>query len=270
MPGSSVPALDHVFLVILENHGFDEVVGVPEAPYLASLVAAGGLATNYSSVAHPSLPNYLALLAGSSFGVDSDCTDCFQSGANLATDRISPSGRTWRGYMESMPSAAFVGDAYPYMQKHDPFVYFDAIRNDPDSFANVVPYSQLTVDLRSSETTPNFAWITPNMLHDMHDGTVAAADAWLAAEIPAILGSPAFRERRSLLVVTWDEDDNAPGNRVATILVGADVAPGSRSATAYNHYSLLRTIEDAWSLEPLTANDTAATAMADLFTTSRP
>lgn len=265
MPGSSVPALDHVFLVIMENHGFDEVVGVPEAPYLASLVAAGGIATNYVSVAHPSLPNYLALLGGSTFGVATDCTDCFQSGANLATDRISPSGLTWRAYMESMPAAAFVGDAYPYMQKHDPFVYFDAIRNDPASFANVVPYSQLAADLRSTETTPNFAWITPNMLHDMHDGTVAAADAWLAAEVPAILGSPAFLERRSLLVVTWDEDDNAPGNRVATILVGADVAPGSSSATEYDHYSLLRTIEDAWSLEPLTANDTAAVAMADLF-----
>jgi phosphatidylinositol-3-phosphatase len=260
-----VPAFDHIFVVIMENHGYNEIIGSPDAPYLNQLAGQYGVATNYFSVAHPSLPNYLALTGGDTFGITTDCTDCFQQAPNLVVDRIAASGRTWRAYMESMPSPAYVGDAYPYMQKHDPFVYYDDLRTDPAQFANVVPASQLATDLGSVQTTPAFGWITPNMLDDMHDGTVAQGDTWLAHQIPALLAAPAWTEQNSLLFITWDEDDNAPGNQVATLVIANQVPASFRSAVTYNHYSLLRTIEVAWGLAPLTANDAQATVMSDFF-----
>jgi hypothetical protein len=260
-----VPAFDHIFIVIMENHGFDEIIGSPDAPFVNHLAAGHGLAANYVSVAHPSLPNYLALTAGDTFGVTTDCTDCFQEAPNLAVDRVAKSGRSWRAYMESMPSAGYIGDAYPYMQKHDPFVYYNDLRTDPAQLANVVPYSQLAADLASTQTTPAFGWITPNMLHDMHDGTVAQGDAWLSSEIPVILAAPAWTQQRSLLVITWDENDNAPGNRVATLVIADGVPAGFQSSASYNHYSLLRTVEAAWGLSPLTVNDARAAVMGDFF-----
>ena len=264
-PTPAIPAFDHIFVVIMENHGYDEIIGSADAPYLNQLATQCGVAANYTSVAHPSLPNYLALTGGDTYGVTTDCTDCFQSAPNLAVDRIAASGRTWRAYMESMPSPGFVGDSYPYMQKHDPFIYYDNIRTDPAQLANVVPYSQLATDLATAATTPAFGWITPNMLDDMHDGTVAQGDTWLSTAVPALLASPAWTEQNSLLVITWDEDDNAPGNQVATFVIASGVPAGFTSAVAYNHYSLLRTIEAAWGLEPLTANDGQAAVMSDFF-----
>ena len=127
------------------------------------------------------------------------------------------------------------------------------------------PYSQLAADLAEAQTTPAFGWITPNMLHDMHDGTVAEGDTWLSGEIPKLLAAPAWTEQRSLLVITWDEDDNAPGNRVATLVIADGVPAGFRSSAAYSHYSLLRTVEVAWGLDPLTANDAQAAVMGDFF-----
>src|SRR5215469_8928065 len=100
----------------MENHGFEEIIGSSDAPFINMLAATSGLAANYTSVSHPSLPNYLALTAGDTFGITTDCTDCFQAAPNLVADRITASGRSWRGYMESMPSPGFVGNAYPYMQ----------------------------------------------------------------------------------------------------------------------------------------------------------
>lgn len=264
-PPPQVPPFDHIFIVIMENHGYDEIIGSPDAPFINQLAARYGMATNYVSVAHPSLPNYLALTSGDTFGITTDCTDCFQQAPNLVVDRIAPSGRTWRAYMESMPAPGHLGDAYPYMQKHDPFVYYDDLRTDPAQLANVVPFSQLAADLATAATTPAFGWITPNMLNDMHDGTVAQGDAWLAGQIPVLLASPAWTQQRSLLVITWDEDDNAPGNRVATLVIATGMPAGFRSAVPYNHYSLLRTIELSWDLTPLTVNDARATVMSDFF-----
>jgi hypothetical protein len=261
----AVPNFDHIFVIIMENHAEGQIIGSADAPFINGLAASYGLAANYTSVAHPSLPNYLALTGGDTFGVTTDCTDCFQNVPNLVADRITPAGKTWRAYMESMPSPGYVGDAYPYVQKHDPFVYYDDIRTNPAQFANVVPYTQLATDLASAQTTPAFGWITPNLLDDMHDGTVAEGDTWLSAAVPAILASPAFTTQNSLLFITWDENDYAPGNQVTTLVIAQGVPKGFTSQVAYNHYSLLRTIESAWNLAPLTANDAAATPMSDFF-----
>ena len=249
----------------MENHSASQIIGSADAPFINELAASYGLAANYTAISHPSLPNYLALTGGSTFGLSIDCTDCFQKAPNIAVDRVAASGRAWRAYMESMPSPAFVGDAYPYMQKHDPFVYYDNIRTDPAQFANVVPYTQLARDLSALGSTPSYGWITPNMTYDMHDGTVAQGDAWLSSAVPAVLSCEAFTQRRSLLLITWDENDDSAGNEVATLVIAQGVPAGFKSQIPYNHYSLLRTIETAWGLAPLTANDAAATVMSDFF-----
>ena len=149
-------AYDHIFVIVMENHSASQIIGSAAAPFINELAASYGLAANYTAVSHPSLPNYLALTGGSTFGLSTDCTGCFQNAPNIAVDRVAASGRAWRAYMESMPSPAFVGDAYPYMQKHDPFVYYDNIRTDPAQFANVVPYTQLAKDLSALDSTPSY------------------------------------------------------------------------------------------------------------------
>src|SRR5439155_19586724 len=262
---TSVPAMDHVFVIVMENHSYGEIVGSSAAPYINSLISAGGVATNYYGVAHPSLPNYLALAAGSTFGVTTDCTTCWQAAGNLA-DSLEAAGRSWKAYDESMPSGCYIGDSYPYAQKHDPFLYFNDIRtNAARCESHVVPYSQLGADLRSTSTTPSFGFITPNMCSDMHDCTVGAGDAWLQQQLPSLLNSPAFTTQHSLLAITWDEDDSSASNQVPLIMLGSSVTAGHRSSVGYNHYSLLHTIETALGASTLTANDSGVAPMADFF-----
>ena len=263
-----VPAFDHIFVIVMENRSLAQVIGNPDrAPYLNQLASQYGLATNYAAVAHPSLPNYLALTGGDTFGITTDCNDCTVSAPNLVVDRIVPSGRTWKAYMEGMPSPCFIGDRHRYVQKHDPFVYYDNISSGSQC-DNVVPMDALAADLASPDTTPNYVWITPDACDDMHDCSTNMGDAWLQATVPLILSSPAFTAQNSLLVITWDEDDGTLANQVPTLVVSSQVEPGYRSTLAYTHYSLLRTIEDAWSLAPLGPNDAAASPLSDFFSPS--
>ena len=111
---SSTPSFDHIVVVVEENHSLTGIIGNSQAPYINLLANDGASLTNYHAVTHPSEPNYFALYAGSTFGITSDCTTCFVSAPNIAADRVEPSGRTWKGYMESMPSPCFAGDSYPY------------------------------------------------------------------------------------------------------------------------------------------------------------
>src|SRR5438128_7404117 len=190
-PGGTLPNFPHVFVIVMENEESSAIVSNGAAPYVNGLLSAHGLAARYYAVSHPSLPNYLALTAGSTFGISSDCTGCFVNATNLA-DQVESGGRSWKAYMESMPSSCYVGDAYPYMQKHDPFIYYNDIRtNATRCAAYVVPFTQLRADLTNG-TVPNFAWITPNMCNDMHDCSIATVDAWHANVVPQILGYMAF------------------------------------------------------------------------------
>jgi hypothetical protein len=259
------PAFDHIFVVVEENKSYSEIIGSPQAPYINGLVGQNGVATQYSAVAHPSLPNYLALTGGSTFGITTDCSlsSCPVNAFNIA-DRIEGAGRTWKAYMEAMPAPCGTSDSSTYATRHNPFIYYNDIRNDPTRCANhVVPYSSLAADLASTSTTPSYAWITPDVCNDMHDCGVSVGDTWLKNNLPAILSSPAWTTQRSLLLLTWDEGTTP--NDVATLMIGPSVVPGYQSPTAYSHYSLLNTVESAWGLSPLTSNDGNATPMTDFF-----
>jgi hypothetical protein len=254
-----VPTFSHIFVIVMENHEYGSVIGSAEAPYINSLAATYGLATNYFGASHPSLPNYFALTGGSTFGVASDCTTCYVSATNIA-DQVETSGRSWKAYMEDMPAPCYLGTSSGnYAMKHDPFVYYTDIRNNAARCAaHVVPFTQFGVDMSSGQV-PNFVWITPNMCNDTHDCPVSTGDAWLQRVVPTITGSAAFRSS-GVLFITWDEGStnagccgDAWGGHVATLVISPRSIGGFRSKIAENHYSLLRTIEDGFSLAHLGA-----------------
>ena len=272
---AGTPRFDHIIVIMMENHGLSEIIGNPDAPFMNGLTTANPVAANYFAVTHPSLPNYMAPTGGDTF-FTRNCSiadgGCTTPALNIA-DRIEASGRTWAAYMEDMPSPCFVGDNYPvvgsppaYREKHNPFIHFDDIRNDAARCNRIVPYTQLTADLPA---LPNFVWITPNMCNDMHDvcspdlSEVKLGDNWLSTEVPRIQNSPSCAAPQTcLIVITFDE--GGTDDHLFTVFV----KPGPRppdSNVMYDHYSLLRTIEDSWGLATLTANDAAATPMADMF-----
>src|SRR5437868_5446844 len=166
-PSVRVPDFTHVVLVVFENHEATSIAGNPDAPTFNFLARRYAILTNYTAVAHPSLPNYLALVSGSTHGITSDCTGCVASGKSLA-DTIEASGRTWKTYAEGLPSPGYLGAfSRRYAKKHDPFAYFPDVAGDPQRRARIVPLSQLTVDLRAA-MLPSFSLVVPDLCHSMH------------------------------------------------------------------------------------------------------
>ncbi len=267
----SVPtgSIQHVFIVMMENHGYSQVWNTSLTPYITSLGNQFARATNYHAMIHPSLPNYLQLVAGDNYTVTTDCnpSDTCHVAANSIADSLEAKGLSWKAYMESMPAPCTMTVSGDYFPKHNPFLYFDNIRNNPvRCVAHDVPYSTLATDLLSPGTTPNFALISPNICNDMHDCSVDTGDTWLKNNIPAILNSSACTTQSCLVVVTWDEDDQAEGNHVLTIFAGpAAQVGGIASSKAYSHYSLLHTVEQIFGLPTLTINDAQAATMGDML-----
>jgi len=260
----SPPPINHIVIITMENKSYDDIVGNANVPYINSLIHRFGFADNYFAVTHPSLPNYLALIGGSTFGVRSDCIDCFINSPNLI-DQLEKAHKTWKAYMESMPSSCFIGNSGDYAQKHDPFIYFDDIRNNQKRCSNIVPYSEIATDLKATKTTPDFMWISPNLCNDMHNCSTQVGDTWLSTQIPKILTSPAFTKQQSLLVITWDEGENLSTNQVPAIFVGNTVKSGFTSHTLYSHYSMLHTIEAIWNLPFLNTNVSQSNSITDIF-----
>lgn len=266
----AVPAFKHIFVIVLENKESTRIVGSKAAPFLNALAQQYGRAANFHGTRHPSLPNYLALTGGDTFDITSDCTNCFVDKTNIV-DQLEASGKTWKAYMESMPKPCFVGSAAPYAQKHNPFIYYDNVRNDPARCNKIVPFGQFADDLNSN-TLPNFVWITPNMCNDMHDCSVETGDKWLKTWVSQILASPAWQDDGALFI-TFDEGSsgapcckNATGGKIDTLVISPLGRPGFTSNVPYDHYSLLRTIEEAWGMPPLRKADCdCSPAMVDFF-----
>jgi hypothetical protein len=267
-PSGPVPRLGRVFLIVLENREFTQVIGNPSAPDINRWTSEGALLTGYFGVAHPSLPNYLALTAGDTFGVHTDCEGCTQSATNLA-DQIEASGRTWRAYIDGMPSACFTRDVGTYAVRHNPFVYFDDVRLDPARCQDkVVPFTQLAADLREG-ALPDFVWITPDLCHSGHDCAMPRVDRWLREVVGSIRSSNSY-QANSLLVLTWDEGTSSAGccgkpggGRVVTLLLSPLVVPGSTDDTPLTHYSLVATIETGWGLPRLAKAADPSTALIE-------
>lgn len=249
-PGADRPAQPpRIAIVVLENHGYGEVVGSPEMPFFNGLAKRGALATRYRAITHPSLPNYLAMVGGSTFGIERTCTECTARGSNLAL-QLSRAGISWRAYFEDMPEACFAGaESGRYAKRHNPFMYFPSISTHLERCANVVPAPRLDADLRRG-SLPAFAWIGPDVCHDAHDCSLAVADRWLSRLVPRVT---AKLGRNGFLAVVFDEDagGSRDGGHVPAVLVGPRVVPGKRLTAALDHYSLLATVEDAFGLPRL-------------------
>ena len=258
---AQVPPVDRVFIIAMENAEYGDVVGNPSAPYLNSLLTQYGVAANYTAVAHPSLPNYVAVTSGDTF-ITVDCDSCAADVPNIA-DSIEASGRTWTAYMEGMSAnCSAVGEGL-YAPRHNPFIHYSDIVTNPARYANVVPFSQFASDLNAG-TLSNYIWITPDLCNDMHDCGIASADAWLQSVVPSIVQSPAFAN--AVLFIWWDEGTTTigGGGQVPLIAVSSRTPSGLLSQIPANHYSLLRTIEDLWGLPPLGQSATAR-SMTEFF-----
>ncbi len=250
--GAGRPA--HVAVIVMENEEYGDVIGSPSTPYINGLANRYALAQGMYAVAHPSLPNYLALTGGSTFGITSDCTDCAVSTTGLP-DQLERAGLAWKAYMEDLPRACFKGaSAGAYAKKHDPFLYYRQLAGNPARCASVVGLAQLSTD-ETTHRLPAFVWITPNLCHDMHDCDPATGDRFLARLVPALLRALG---PRGLLFITWDEGSSdsgccrlASGGHVATILAGGAARRGARLRTPVDHYSVLQTIEDLLALPRL-------------------
>lgn len=249
----AVPTLDHVVVVVLENHSYGEIVGSPDAPFIDSLAKGGAMFTRAFAETHPSEPNYLALFSGATQGVtDDSCPHTFAA-ANLARTLLD-AGRTFRGYSEGLPSPGYVGcGSGAYARKHNPWVNFSNV----PAAANQ-PFTAFPSDYA---TLPAVSFVIPDLDHDMHDGTVAQADRWLSDHLGTYV--PWASSHRSILVLTWDEDDSSADNRIPTIIAGAAVRPGNYDQRI-DHYRLLRTLADAYHVAAPGAASTA-TPITDIW-----
>jgi phosphatidylinositol-3-phosphatase len=248
---SGIPDFDHVYVIVMENREYGQIVGNSTAPYLNSLIAKYGLATGFYGVSHPSQPNYIALTSGGLQGTNSDGT--YNLSVPNLFDQVEASGRTWRVYEQNYPGACFTGgersggvdgpgSAGEYARKHNPAISYTSISSDPARCARITGLAGF------DPAAADFEFIAPNQTNDMHSSSTSSGDAFLASFVPAIVGSPAFAN--SVLFITWDEGtSNARGGgHIATIVVSPGMTPGYRFEATVNHYSILRTIELAWGL----------------------
>ena len=244
----------------MENKGYDEIVGNSTAPYINSLIASYGLATNYNGVAHPSEPNYLALFSGSTQGIADDANHDF-AGQNLA-DQLEARGKTWQIFAQNVPPDCFTGATATggedgpgaYARKHEPAISFTDISTSPSRCANITDFTHF------DPAAADFVFIAPNLCNDMHDCSVATGDAFLRSFVPTILNSPAWQQG-GVLFITWDEGEGSTysSNHVATLVISQAVPKGFQSDVAHDHYSLLRTIQNAWGLDCMNNSCTANT-----------
>jgi acid phosphatase len=250
---ATLPAYDHIVVVIEENHSYGEVIGNANAPYLTSLANNGANMTQSFGVTHPSQPNYLALFSGSAQGItDDSCPHTF-SAENLGHQLIN-AGTTFKGYSESMPSADYLGcSSGSYARKHNPWVDFSNVASSSN-----LRFTDFPADLT---TLPKVSFVVPNMCNDMHDCSVSTGDMWLKNKLGAY--ATWAKTHNSLLLVTFDEDDRSASNRVPTLFYGAHVATGAY-AEQITHYTVLRTLESLSGLGCV-ANSCSVNAISDIW-----
>jgi hypothetical protein len=229
----AVPRLDHVVVIVFENKERNQVLGSSQAPTFDRLAARYANLSNYHAVTHPSLPNYLALVSGSTQGITNDCTSCSARGTSIGT-LLTRATLSWGAYAEGYPSSR------EFAKKHMPFLYFAG------QATHVKPLAAF-----DAKAPPAFSFVAPDLCNDMHDCSVATGDRWLARFIPPLLKLP-----RTAVFVIFDEgaSNEGGGGLVAAIAAGTAVRPHSSSEQPAGHYVLLRTIEDALGLPHLGAS----------------
>ena len=244
-----LPKIDHIVVVVEENRSLKAIKGNSKAPYINSLMQQGANMTNFYAIEHPSQPNYLDLFSGSNQGVTDDKVPKKKfSTDNLASELLAKND-TFVGYSEDLPSTGFEGESTRpggYARKHNPWVNFINVPKKVNQ-----PLTNFPKDFTK---LPTVSFVIPTLQHDMHDGSIKEADKWLRKHIDPYVQWA--NKHNSLLIVTWDEDDGSQNNKIATFFVGPMVKPGQYK-DKLNHFNLLRTLEDLYSLEHAGKSKTA-------------
>jgi phospholipase C len=266
-----------VFTIVMENKSRGQILGNSGAPYVNGLAQANAVAAGYhDSYVHPSEPNYIWMVAGENFGIlnddDPTAANTIDSQSHLA-DQLERAGLTWKTYQESMGAPCGLQSHGTYAVKHNPFAYFtdvngwDGTRFQPSARCteHVVDYTQLDADLTSGQT-PSYVFVTPNLQNDMHDGSIAQGDAWLAREVPKIFASDAYKNG-GVLFLLWDEGGGAADDP-PFLAISPQAKAGLVSQTDYDTSAFLKTVEVMLGVEPLpcAAQPDAVSTMSDLFT----
>jgi hypothetical protein len=324
LAAGTVPRFSHILIIIAENQGYDRIIGQPYAPRLNGFLQMRetGLADNFFGEVHPSEANYIALLGGDTFGIhDDDAWYCKQGSpdrycspasgggtyhnhsiaARSLMDQLAERNLAWKGYFEDIPAPGWKGVFYPddrdpvpgkpsqlYASKHNAFLNFKPVQDDPALDSKIVGFDQLKTDL-STGHVPNYAHIVPNQCNEMHglsgayvpadcrfdapEARIARGDKVIGELVDLIMASPIWTgESHVAIVITWDEDHtpekktgrqgccacaysssvaNFGGGHIPTfVLVNHPPSDEARrDSTAYNHYSLLRTVEEAFGID---------------------
>jgi len=253
-----VPNFSHIVIIIFENKEFSTVIANPAMAYFNLLASTYTLLTQHYAITHPSLPNYISLIGGDTFGIVDDCdfADCYINAKSLP-DLIEASGRTWKTYQDDIPEPCFTGNTLRYVRKHNPFIFFDPIRTDKERCTrSIVPLTQMEDDL-AANNLPNFTFITPDICYSAHDCSLDLADGWLREQMDMLYPALDATGEPYLIILTWDEGQGfhsccglpeLAGGRIATVLISPQVKQNFQDNTAYSHYSILKTISEAWGL----------------------
>jgi phosphatidylinositol-3-phosphatase len=288
-----IPHFNYILTIVFENEGLDQTYGSHcpgNCTYITQLANTYGLAENYLAIAHPSLPNYLALTSGGNYDIAPFNTDCGPTSAGCQIsapniiDSIEASGRTWKAYMEDYNGGCSHAGTLYYHNNHNPFLYYTDISTNlarcsrivdanPGASGYLALPTRLLADLNSTTTSSNYMWLTPNLCDDGHtlcaplNNTITQVNNYLSLLVPQILNSTLFKSQQATLLITWDESSIKTPNRVTTIWAGNTVKTGYKSLSTYDHYSTARTIETAWTLPTLAAYDSNAKPMTEFFLT---
>ena len=258
------PTWDHVLWVFFENHSYSEVVGSRAAPFMNRVARSCGLATNYRTLTHPSLPNYIAATSGLALDqlgpLGNDCNATGSCHTNAPS--IFAQVPSWRAYAESMRRPCTHVFTGRYAASHNPAVYY---RSLTDCATNDVNFHQLKVDL-DTNALPAFAFVTPNLCHAMHGCSVTTGDQWLRRFITRVAASAAYAEGKTAIFVTFDESDkDSSDNRIATFVISPSTPAGARTGQGLSHYSLLRTTEEMLGLDQFLGQAARAHSMRAAF-----
>lgn len=246
--GGSTPAqgatpVTKVLVFMEENHSLSQMQS--GMPYAYSMARQYGYATNYTAIRHPSLPNYLAIAGGDTFGVTDDAAPASHPvNAQTVFGQALALGKTAKTYAESMPSnCALTGSTTQgYAVKHNPWAYFTPAAERSGCNAYDVPETRLQADITAG-ALPNVGMVVPNQCNDAHDCSLATADNWFKSRMTAIMSGPDWQAGRLAVVLTADEDDSTAGNKVLTVVIHPS-QQGRVVTTALTHYSLTRLYED--------------------------
>ena len=286
---AAVPRYDHIFVIVDENKDLNRIVGRPVAPAINAAATAYGYASHYDAVAHPSEPNYVALVGGDTFGIrdDGPFTKNAVDAPSIAA-QLDAAHLTWKGYYEDIPApGSLATTAGLYASKHSGFLNFTGVQHDPQRAAHLVGFDQFERDTASNRL-PNFALIVPNLCNDMHgawgsgvpsncwptntSSLIARGDSAFKAIVDRLTATPLWKSSANVaIVLVFDEDDGGGteggGGRVPAIVMANHGPRKVVDDTPYTHYSLLRTIEEAFGLASL-GHAQEATPMTQLFSTS--